>query len=264
MDTVVSRDGTRIAYDAQGDGPVVILVAGALCSRLGWSGPGLSERLSTRFTVINYDRRGRGDSGDTPPYAVEREIEDIEALIDRAGGKADLYGHSSGASLVLEAAVRLDGKVGKIALYEAPYNDEPAARTAFSAYNAELATLLAAGRKGDAVALFMKYVGVPAEHIAGARSSPGWAGMEAIAPTLVYDHTGVMGGDGAIPAQRAAAVTATALVMAGSASYPFMMVTAERLSRIIPRARLRLLDGQRHDVSLDAITPVLEEFFGAS
>src|SRR5579862_7568357 len=104
MQVVASKDGTHIAYDKQGEGPAVILVAGALCARLSWSGPQLSQLLAPHFTVFNYDRRGRGDSGDTKPYAVEREIEDIEALIDDAGGVAFLYGHSSGAALALEAA----------------------------------------------------------------------------------------------------------------------------------------------------------------
>src|SRR5712691_5438124 len=112
--TVTSPDGTTIAYDKLGHGPAVILVAGAFCSRSFWSGPELAKLLASRFTVYNYDRRGRGESGDTKPYAVAREIEDIEALIDEAGGSASLYGHSSGAALVLEAALRLGKKVKKL------------------------------------------------------------------------------------------------------------------------------------------------------
>src|SRR6266566_7033718 len=129
--TVTSKDGTRIAYDKIGHGPAVILVAGALCSRSFWSGPELAKLLARSLTVYNYDRRGRGESGDTKPYALEREIEDIEALIDEAGGSAYLYGHSSGAALDLEAALRLGKKVKKLAMYEAPYNDEAAAKQAF-------------------------------------------------------------------------------------------------------------------------------------
>src|SRR3989440_8951860 len=110
MHVVTSKDGTKIAYDKQGEGPTVILVAGALCARLSWSGPGLAKFLAPHFTVYNYDRRGRGDSGDTKPYAVEREIEDIEALIDEAGETASLYGHSSGGALAMEAAIKLGGK----------------------------------------------------------------------------------------------------------------------------------------------------------
>src|SRR5947208_13088614 len=130
--TVTSKDGTRIAYDKIGHGPAVILVAGALCSRSFWSGPELAKLLARSFTVYNYDRRGCGDSGDTKPYALEREIEDIEALIDEAGGWAYLYGHSSGAALALEAAFRLGNKVKKLAMYEAPYNDDAEAQRARS------------------------------------------------------------------------------------------------------------------------------------
>src|SRR5256714_4129676 len=123
MHVVTSKDGTKIAYDKQGEGPAVILVAGALCARLSWSGPQLSKLLAPHFTVYNYDRRGRGDSGDTKPYAVAREVEDIEALIDEAGGAAYLYGHFSRAALALEAALKLVNKVKKLAKYEAPFNE---------------------------------------------------------------------------------------------------------------------------------------------
>src|SRR5436305_399997 len=164
--TVTSKDGTRIAYDKIGQGPAVILVAGALCSRSFWSGPELAKLLAPHFTVYNYDRRGRGDSGDTRPYAVAREIEDIEALIDEAGGSAYLYGHSSGAALVLEAAILLGQKIKKLALYDAPYHEEPADRQAYKDYIKQLTQALAADRRGDAVAAFMHYVGMPTDQIA--------------------------------------------------------------------------------------------------
>src|SRR5256884_7619149 len=131
MHVVTSKDGTKIAYEKQGEGPAVILVAGALCARLSWSGPHLSKLLAPHFRVYNYDRRGRGDSGDTKPYAVTREVEDIEALIDEAGGSASLYGHSSGAALVLEAAIQLGQKIKKLAMYDAPYNDDAKAGRAW-------------------------------------------------------------------------------------------------------------------------------------
>src|SRR5438477_1084958 len=121
MNTVTSKDGTKIAYDKQGEGPAVILVYGALCYRSFGSLPELVKLLAPHFTVYNYDRRGRGDSGDTRPYAVEREVEDIEALIDEAGGAASLYGISSGAVLALEVASRLPSKVEKLAMYEPPF-----------------------------------------------------------------------------------------------------------------------------------------------
>src|SRR5260370_3004103 len=189
--TVTSKDGTRIAYDKMGHGPAVILIAGALCSRCFWSGPELANLLARGFTVYNYDRRGRGESGDTRPYAVEREIEDIEVLIDEAGGSASLYGHSSGAALALEAALRLGNKVKKLALYEAPYNDAAEAKLAWREYIEHLTELLAADRRGDAMALFMKLVETPADQIESMRHAPIWSRFEAIAPTLAYDHAAI-------------------------------------------------------------------------
>jgi pimeloyl-ACP methyl ester carboxylesterase len=261
MNTVTSKDGTRIAYDKVGDGPAVILVGGALSARQSWSGPDLAQRLAPHFTVYNYDRRGRGDSGDTLPYAVAREIEDLEALIDAAGGAAALYGHSSGGSLALEAAAALGRKVSRVAVYEAPYDDAPQARQAWQGYIRQLTELLAAGRRGDAVALFMQYVGTPAAQIAGMRQAPFWRGLEALAPTLAYDHTAILGADPAVPFERVAGITAPALVMAGDASAPFLLVTAQTLSQAMPHARLRTLSGQTHNVSSEVLAPVLAEFF---
>ena len=259
--TVTSKDGTKIAYDKIGHGPAVILVAGALCSRSFWSGPELAKLLAPHFTVYNYDRRGRGDSGDAKPYAVEREVEDIEALIDEAGGAACLYGHSSGAALALEAAIRLGKKVTKLAMYEAPYNDEREAKLAWRAYIQQLTELLAADRRGDAVALFMQYGGMPAEQIESMRQAPTWPQLEAIAPTLAYDHTAIMGKDGSVPIERAAHVLVPTLVMNGGASYPFMYETARALSQAMPHAQLRTLEGQDHGPADDVLAPALQEFF---
>jgi pimeloyl-ACP methyl ester carboxylesterase len=260
--TVTSRDGTTIAYDKVGQGPTVILVAGAMCSRSFWSGPELANLLAPRFTVYNYDRRGRGDSGDTQPYAVEREIEDIEALIAAAGGSACLYGHSSGAALALEATVRLGTKVKRLALYEAPYNDDPAAQRAWREYLQNLSEALAAGRRGDAVALSMRYTGMPADQIAGLRQTPTWPAFEAIAPTLAYDHAAILGADAAVPLDLAARVTVPTLVLSGGASYPFMQDTARALGRAIPQAQVRSLAGQTHAVDSEVLAPVLVAFFG--
>jgi pimeloyl-ACP methyl ester carboxylesterase len=261
---VTSQDGTRIAYDNIGDGPAVILVAGAMCSRSFWSGPELAKLLAPRFTVYNYDRRGRGDSGDTRPYAVAREIEDIEALIDEAGGSAYLYGHSSGAALALEAALRLGKKVKKLAMYEAPYNDDAEAQQAWKEYLKQLTETLAADRRGDAVALFMQYVGTPADQIEAMRHAPAWPLFEAIAPTLAYDHAAILGEDRSVPTDRAANVDVPTLVMNGGASYAFMYDTAQALSKAIPNAQLRTLESQTHDVDPDVLAPVLVEFFSDS
>jgi pimeloyl-ACP methyl ester carboxylesterase len=161
------------------------------------------------------------------------------------------------------ATVELRGKVGKLAIYEAPYNDDPAAQKAWGEYLASLTELLASGRRGDAVALFMALVGTPTAQIEGMRQAPFWARMEAIAPTLAYDHTGIMGKQGSIPAERAARVQVPTLVISGTRGLPFMLETAKTLSRTIPRAELRTLDGQAHDVHAEVLAPVLAEFFGA-
>ncbi len=261
METVRSKDGTSIAYDRVGHGPAVIFVDGALSTRGGKAD--LARLLAEQFTVYSYDRRGRGDSGDTPPYAVDREIEDIDTLVDAAGGSAFLYGHSSGGCLAMNATVELERKVGKLAIYEAPYNDDPEAQKGWGDYVTSLTELLALGRRGDAVALFMALVGMPAAQIEGMRQSPFWAGLEAIAPTLAYDHTGIMGEHVSIPVERAARVQVPTLVISGTRGLPFMQVTARTLSRTIPGAELRTLDGQAHDVHADVLAPVLAEFFAA-
>lgn len=263
QNTVTSKDGTKIVYDKQGEGPAVILVDGALCTRSFGSKPELVTLLAPHFTIYSYDRRGRGDSGDTKPYAVEREIEDIEALIDEAGGVAGLYGHSSGAALALEAAVTLGDKIKKIAMFEAPYNDDREAQRGWREYTQQLTKLLAADRRGDAIALFMALVGMPADQIEGMRRAPMWPVLEAIAPTLAYDHIAIKGEDGTIPTERAARLTVPALVMNGGASFPFMYDTARALSKAMPHAQLRTLEGQRHDVSPEVLAPVLVAFFSA-
>jgi pimeloyl-ACP methyl ester carboxylesterase len=259
MDKVTSKDGTQIAYDKRGEGPAVILVDGALCYRTFGPMPRLSELLSPQFTVYNYDRRGRGESGDTQPFALEHEIDDLEALIDEAGGSAFVFGTSSGACLALEAASKLGDKITKLALYEAPYNAEPSVRQAWKEYRQGLNALLSENRRGDAAALFMGSVGTPAEQIEGMRQSPIWPVFEAVAPTLAYDAA-TLGDDRSVPTQRAAKVTAPTLVMNGTV-IPFMVVGAKEIANAIPGAVHRTLEGEGHDVNLEVLAPVLIEFF---
>jgi pimeloyl-ACP methyl ester carboxylesterase len=195
---VTSADGTKIAYEQQGFGPALIIVDGALSTSGGKAA--LRALLAPQLTVLGYDRRGRGDSGDTLRYAVNREIDDIQALIEVAGGRAALYGHFSGAALALDAALQLGGSVRKIAMYEGPYNDDPAAQQAWGRYLEQLAEALAGGRHGDAVALFMAYIGTPAAQIDRMRQQVFWPAMAALGPTLAYDHTAILGKDAAVPA----------------------------------------------------------------
>lgn len=264
MPTVISKDGTRIAYGKMGQGPAVILIDGALA--VGSSGSSLAELMAPDFTVYFYDRRGRGDSTDAKPYAPEKEVEDIEALMDRAGEPAFLYGSSSGGALALEAAFLLGGKVKKLALYEVPYDSSEAGVKAWRKYSAGLADLLAADRRGDAVALFMELVGMPEDGIEGMRKSPAWRSLEALAPTLAYDGA-ILGEDRIVPAGRAAMISVPTLVMDGAASresMPFMRATAQALAKAIPNARHQELQGQGHDVDPNVLAPVLTEFFAPS
>ncbi len=258
MGKVISEDGTPIAYDQIGKGPAVILVDGALGYR-GFGPMGqLATLLAPHFTVISYDRRGRGESGNALPYALAREIEDIDALVDEVGASAFLFGTSSGGCLALEAAVALGDKVKKLAIWEAPYDSSPAAPQAWKEYRTTLTELLAADRRGDAVALFMRFVGAPVDMIAAMRQSPVWTQLESVAPTLPYDAA-AMGHDRSIPVERAAAVTAPTLVLNGTI-LPFMRVTGEALARAIPHAQHRTLEGQSHDVDVKVLAPVLIEF----
>lgn len=264
MPTVLSKDGTTIAYDTSGHGPAVILVDGALGTRSTFSGDSeLARLLAPSFTVYTYDRRGRGASSDTQPFAVAREVEDIEALIDTAGGTAYVYGISSGGALALEAAIGLPNKVTKLAIYEAPYDSSEAGRAAWKAYWTTLHELTSAGRRGDAVALFMKFVGTPDEMVAGMRQSPMWPALEAVAPTLPYDAA-ALGAERTVPTERAAAVNVPTLIMDGGANYelmPFMRASAESLTQAIPHAQHQILAEQRHDVDAKALAPVLVAFF---
>jgi pimeloyl-ACP methyl ester carboxylesterase len=255
---VISKDGTSVAFDQLGKGPVVILVCGGSVDRT--SNTPLAALLAGHFTVFNYDRRGRGDSGDTPPYAVEREVDDIDAVIAAAGGAAFLYGTSSGAALALEAARKLPNKITKLALWEPPYIvDEryprPPADTAKT-----FTDLVSAGLRGDAVEFFMaKVVGLPPEFVAEARKAPWWRAQEAIAHTLAYDAT-IMG-DYSLPMKQIAAVEIPTIVIDGGASFTFMRATADAIAKILPNGQRRTLEGQPHNVVPEAIAPVLNEFF---
>jgi len=257
---VISKDGTTIAFDQSGEGPAVILVDGALAYRAHWGQRLLAAELANHFTVYAYDRRGRGESSDTLPYAVEREIEDIEALIEEAGGPVYLYGSSSGAVLALKAAAKLGpARVLKLALYEPPFNsDDDDAIQEFALYKKRMAELLEASKHGDAVAFFLADV-LPAEMIEGMRHSPDWPILEALAPTLAYDNA-VMG-DGSVPAEAAKAATMPALVLDGSESPDFMHEAAETLARAMPHAERKTLEGQTHAVSPEILAPLLEKFF---
>ena len=257
METVTSRDGTTIAFDRLGDGPPVIMVCGQSTDRS--SNASLAALLAPEFAVFNYDRRGRGDSGDTRPYAVEREVEDINALIREAGGSASVFGNSSGAALALEAAAS-DLAVDKLALWEAPFDEDEGRRPPRDLAE-RYEAMIAEGRPGDVVEYFMaNVVGLPPEFVTHAKTQPSWQRQEALARTLVYD-TLVMG-DHSLPVDRAETVAVPTLALAGGESFPFMRETAQKLADVMPDARTRILEGQTHNVDPAALAPVLSEFFG--
>ena len=261
MQTVTSKDGTTIAYDQTGTGPALILVGGALSERS--AAIPMAGMLAPNFTVYGYDRRGRNESGDTPPYAVEREIEDIAALIEQAGGSAFVYGMSSGAVLALRAAAS-GLPITKLALYEPPLIVDATRAPLPQDYVAHLNELVAAGRRGDAVEYFLTAaVEVPPAMVAEMRGSPMWPGMEALAPTIAYDGT-VMGDamSGAKePLQQFAAVTTPTLVLDGGASPQWMHNGAQALADVLPNVRRETFPGQTHAVDPNVLVPVLRAFF---
>ena len=258
MQTVTSRDGTTIAFDRLGEGPPVVLVCGGSVDRMA-DAP-LAQQLASDLTVFNYDRRGRGDSGDTQPYAIEREVEDIQAVIEAAGGSAFLWGSSSGAALAL-IAVESGVSASKLALWEAPYIPDGFPKPPEDQVE-QYETMIAEGRRGDAVEYFMtKVIGMPPESVAGARTQPFWPATEALAHTLAYDAR-IMS-DYTVPVDRAASVKVPTLVIAGGADYPWMRQTAQSLADALPDGQVRFLEGQGHDVDPAVLAPVLVEFFTA-
>ncbi|MFJ3308133.1 alpha/beta fold hydrolase [Streptomyces sp. NPDC086549] len=253
---IISRDGTRIAYERRGRGPTVVLVSGAMST--GATVAPLAARLADRCTVVPYDRRGRGASGDTAPYAVAREVEDLAALIEAVGGDAALYGISSGGALALEAAAS-GLPVRQVAVYEPPFAVHEDGAKERAEYTRNLTEALAQGRRGDAVEHFLRLTGLAEGMIRGARQSPMWADMEAIAPTLAYDDS-VMG-DGLVPRDRLTAITVPVLAVAGRASPAWLREAARAVAEAAPEGTYRTLEDQTHMVDPDVLAPVLAEFF---
>ncbi|MFM9499462.1 alpha/beta fold hydrolase [Streptomyces galilaeus] len=264
MDKVFSADGTVIAYEQRGAGPALVLVGGAFMTR-GASAE-LAGLLAEHCTVITYDRRGRGDSGDSPEYDVQREVEDLDALIEHAGGEAMVFGMSSGAVLALEAAAR-GSAVTRLAVYEPPFITDDSRPPLPADYVAHLTELAEQGAYGDAVAYFLTAaVGLPAEAVAGMRQAPFWADMEATARTLPYDGQ-IMGetmSGQPLPTDLWQSVTVPVLVGSGDAGAPQMLTGARELAALADNFTLHVFPGQEHNIDPQLLAPALTSFFTTS
>ena len=253
---VTSADGTRIAFERSGEGSPVIVIGGIFCDRRRMAE--VAWHLAQRFTAISYDRRGRGESGDTRPYAVEREVEDLGALIDAIGGRAMVYGHSSGAGLALRAAAS-GLAVSRLVLHEPPYGpDDEVSREGARTLAEAVREAVEAGRCGDAIAHFLSALGVPPAAVEAMRGNPE---MLAIAPTMPYDFD-VMGdfAGGTIPERLVRAIGIPTLVLAGGVSPGFFRETAARITSLLPQGRHTLLEGHDHDAPAEVVAPVVAEF----
>lgn len=256
MKTVNSADGTAIAVEVSGNGPPLIMLAGAFCTHEA-TAP-LAAALSDRFTVFNVDRRGRGDSGDTPRYTVETEVADVAAVVDAAGGSAAVFGHSSGANLALNAAAA-GVPITKLALYEPPFVVDESRPLLAADLRQRLIDLVDSGRRGDAVDLYqLEGIGLPADVVAGMRKAPFRPALEAIAHTLVYDALAV--GDLSLPFAELATVTAPVLVISGENSPPTLRSAAPAVAAAVAAGRSVELPGQTHDIVPEVTAPVVAEF----
>jgi pimeloyl-ACP methyl ester carboxylesterase len=244
---ITSADGTDIAYEAVGSGPPVILVGGAFNDRRSpAAGLPLARRLAAGFEVYAYDRRGRGDSGETPPYAVEREIEDLRGLAAEAGRPVALFGHSSGGALAIQA-VLAGLEVRGLAVFEPPYTSSEDAEARSRATEAELQAFLAAGRKADAAAAFLTSMGMPPARLSGLRSSPAWAGLESMAPTLAYDLAVLRRrGSSAPPLESLGRIGVPVLGLAGSLSPEWMREVTRAITAAAPAGEYREIEGVDH------------------
>jgi len=257
MKTTQSKDGTTLAYDVYGHGPALIYITGASCHRSFKPIVKDARIFATEFTVYNYDRRGRGDSGNTLPYTIEREIEDIEAMIDVAGGTAYLYGHSSGAVLALEAALRLGSKVQKVFLYDAPYVQDEEKKVEYNQLSENIHKLLDNGQNAEAMTTFLKGIGMPAVFVLLLPLFPGWKTIKALAPTLAYD---IVLTQDMPPIERATQISIPMQIAVGEKSPPSMHVVSRQLSKAIPNAKFVQVAGQDHMVHAKTLLPFLADF----
>jgi pimeloyl-ACP methyl ester carboxylesterase len=258
MKTTQSKDGTTLAYDVYGNGPALIYITGASCHRSFKPIVQDAKIFATEFTVYNYDRRGRGDSGNTLPYTMEREIEDIEAMIDLAGGTANLYGHSSGAVLALEAALRLGNKVQKIIMYDAPYVHNEDRKVEYNQLSKKIHKLLDNEKNAEAMSTFLKGIGMPKVFVLLLPLFPGWRTMKALAPTLAYD---IALTQDMPPVERASRISVPTQIIVGEKSPSSIHDVGHQLAKAIPNAKFVQLADQDHMVHAKTMLPLLSDFF---
>lgn len=254
MKTTRSKDGTTLAYDVYGSGPALVSITGASCFRSFMPIVQDAKAFAKEFTVYNYDRRGRGDSTDTQPYAVEREVEDIDAIIDAAGGKASLYGHSSGAVLALEAALRLADKIDKVVIYDASYAHDQTEQAEYASLAERVHALLRSSKNAQAMTTFLSGIGMPKVFVYGMRLMPGWKTMVALAPTLAYD---IALTSDLPPVERMAHIALPVQILVGAKSPASLHDVARQLTNAIPGATFERLAGQDHMVGAKALLPIL-------
>ncbi|MNS59896.1 putative hydrolase [compost metagenome] len=262
--TVNSVDGTAIAVEHVGQGPALVLVDGALCHRAMGPMAEIAMHLASRFTVYRYDRRGRGESGGTAPFAIERELEDLEAVIRAAGGSAHLFGVSSGAVLALEAANR-GLPVRKLGLFEAPFIVDGTRAPMTDDFLPRVEAHLAEGRPGEAVKMFLTFVGMPGFMCFVMSLTPMWRKLQAMAPTLPADLKLVIPFQQGrpLPQDRWQTVAVPTLVMDGGKSPAWMRNGARALADAIPGATYQSLPGQTHMVKAAVLAPALTAFLEA-
>lgn len=257
MKTTQSKDGTTLAYDVYGSGPALIYITGASCFRSFKPIVQDAKVFATEFTVYNYDRRGRGDSGNTLPYSMEREIEDIDAMIDTAGGKAYLYGHSSGAVLAFEAALRLGSKVQKVVMYDAPYVHDEKEKDEYKQLSQSIHKLLDNGQNAKAMSTFLKGIGMPKVFVWLLPLFPGWGKMKALSPTLAYD---IALTKDMPPVERAARISVPTQIIVGEKSPAGIHEVGRQLAKAIPSAKFAQLAGQDHMANAKSLLPLLSSF----
>src|SRR3954452_21041985 len=260
--SITSADGTQIAYEAHGTGPALVFVDGAMCQRSMGPSAGLAKELAPDFAIHVYDRRGRGESGaGASPWSIDREIEDLAAVIEAAGGSAHVFGVSSGAVLGLEAA-RRGLPVDRLALYEAPFilDDTHAPNPIDTPQRVQ--RLVDRGERGKAVQEFMRLVGVPAPFIGLMRVLPAWQKMKGVAHTLPYDLAIVTPDQQGhpLPHGRYDAIEQETLVIAGGKSPVYMRNAQAGIAAALPNGRLETLPGQTHMVKAKVTAPSVSRF----